>query len=145
MTQFQNATNPVVVSMREESNTQWDFLQFVLDCISGGYLVNGDVLVVDNACVHTGADMFNAMFSLLHDNGITLKFLPAYSPELNPCEYCFNIMKQALRGLHGNGPLWIEIIRAISKITASDITKEYYYALAWENIEKKCMHQINRT
>jgi len=145
LTKFGDPVEPVVISMREQSNTQWDFLQFVVNCVADGHLVRGDTLVVDNACVHTGADMFDSVLSLLHGNGIQLKFLPAYSPELNPCEFCFNLMKRALRGMHGNLPLWMEIVRAVARITPENIRKEYYHALAWKNIEKQCMHQINRT
>ena len=35
-----------IIDLRYNSNTQWDFLNFVLFCIENGFLSEGDVLVV---------------------------------------------------------------------------------------------------
>jgi transposase len=64
-----------------ESNTQWDFLEFVFSaCESKAYLI------CDNAVVHGGAESLDMLLEALEACGITLVFLPPYSPELNPCE-----------------------------------------------------------
>ena len=36
---------PVVVDLQEASNTQWDYLTFVINCVKSGYLKPGDFLV----------------------------------------------------------------------------------------------------
>jgi len=42
------------MDVRENSNTQFDFLEFVLKAILSDRLVRGDYLIVDNAAVHGG-------------------------------------------------------------------------------------------
>lgn len=82
---------------KKDSNTEWDFFDFVADAIRAGYLTNGDIFVVDNASVHRGAAMWNDLLEMLDDAGVTLVFLPTYSPELNPCELCFAQIKNWIR------------------------------------------------
>jgi len=48
-------------------------------------LARGDVLIMDNLPVHKAAGVRHA----LEAAGITLLFLPAYSPDLNPIEMVF--------------------------------------------------------
>lgn len=49
---------PYAANLRKGSNTQYDFCLFVCHCIRGGYLEEGDVLIMDNASVHVGTDTF---------------------------------------------------------------------------------------
>ena len=97
----------------------------------------GPTTISVKLCVHAGQGMFDYLFDILQHSGIQLIFLPAYSPELNPCEYCFNIMKQHLRNCHTDKPLWWEIIQACATITPEHITAEYKHALLFENIANK--------
>ena len=50
-------------------------------------------IVLDNAPVHRGA------VAESNDGDIHVRFLPAYSPFLNPIESAFNVFKQKLRAL----------------------------------------------
>ena len=145
MTKFGDDQNPIIIDLRKEINMQWDFFQFVQNSIVSGHLVAGDTLVVNNACVHTGEDMFEPLTDMLQSQGISIAFLPAYSPELNPCELCFNLMKQALRHYHGTEPLWKEIIKPCTTITREKVDKEYRKCLLFSNISNICVSQINRT
>jgi transposase len=52
---------------------------------------------MDNAPVHWHLDSVVRMSALLEQRGIFLRFLPKYSPELNPCELAFNLIKNYLR------------------------------------------------
>src|ERR1700712_5550732 len=56
-------------------------------------LARGDVLIMDNLPVHKAAGVRQA----LEAAGITLLFLPAYSPDLNPIEMVFAKVKGLLR------------------------------------------------
>ena len=56
---------------RGGTNDQWDFFRVIVRLLADWALQEGDFLVLDNARVH-------------HAVGATA-FLPAYSPELNPC------------------------------------------------------------
>jgi len=62
-----------------------------------GALVPGDYLVADNAAVHVGEETYEFINDLLKVAGIELIYLPAYSPELNPCELIFNCLKNDLK------------------------------------------------
>jgi len=92
----QRPTDPIHLGLREESNTQYDFAWFIVDAIECGALVDGDVLVMDNAGVHQGDDSFEIIFQTCLRLGITVRFLPAYSPEFNPCELVFATVKAIL-------------------------------------------------
>jgi hypothetical protein len=77
---------PVVISYREESNSQWDFINFIIYLCSSSKLNSEDMLILDNAAVHSGTDSWEVLMKLVNHHRFALLFLPAYSPELNPCE-----------------------------------------------------------
>jgi transposase len=62
-------------------------------------------LVVDNAAVYTGKDFAEVLDDILVFFQVRLAFLPAYSPELNPCELVFSLIKQDIRNLMGGEEL----------------------------------------
>jgi len=80
-------------------------------------LARGDVLIMDNVPVHKAAGVRHA----LEAAGITLLFLPAYSPDLNPIEMVFAKTKALLRkaAIRAVDALW----RALGKISQS-LTRE---------------------
>jgi transposase len=80
-------------------------------------LARGDVLIMDNLPVHKAAGVRQA----LEAAGITLLFLPAYSPDLNPIEMVFAKTKALLRkaAIRTVDALW----RALGKISQS-LTRE---------------------
>jgi len=107
----------VFAHMRTQSNTQWDFFNFVIDAIFAGHLTAGDTLVVDNASVHTGLDMLVPLDEVCQAVGITIFYLPAYSPELNPCELVFGWLKNKIRGSrHSEVPVWFEVATLLALI-----------------------------
>jgi len=105
---------PLVIDYRIQSNTQWNFLEFVHSCCKQGFLVTGDYLIVDNASVHSGLDSFELLQDILNVYGITLIKLPVYSPELNPCELVFSKMKRFIRNYRGKGDMIEEVMKSAS-------------------------------
>jgi len=77
--------DPVFLDMRIDSNTQYDFAEFVYAAIINKYLESGDILIMD-AAVHSGQDSFVEVLETLEDSGIDVRLLPTYSPELSPIE-----------------------------------------------------------
>ncbi len=73
------------------------FNRFVTKLIEMHKLVEGDYFCVDGAFVYHGSKFFPLLCKLLDTVGVHLIFLPKYSPELNPCEEIFTIMKHHLR------------------------------------------------
>jgi transposase len=55
----------------------------------------GDFVVMDNLSVHKTA----AVRAAIEETGATIRFLPAYSPELNPIELWWGDIKRHLRTL----------------------------------------------
>lgn len=53
----------------------------------------GDVVILDNLCIHKTP----AVARLVEAKGATVRYLPAYSPDLNPIEMAFAKLKSHLR------------------------------------------------
>lgn len=56
-------------------------------------LRNGDIVFMDNVRTHKVAGVVEA----LHAAGATLRYLPPYSPDLNPIENAYSTIKSSLR------------------------------------------------
>ena len=81
-------------------------------------LRKGDVLVMDNLSAHKDA----RTLAMLKDAGVEVRFLPPYSPDLNPIELMWSKVKNLLRGAEArdNDELLVAIGEALSKVTAKD-------------------------
>jgi len=135
---FLEKDRPLLVDLREETNTQWDFVEVVEYAVESEFLCNGDYLVVDNACVHGGADSLQQLLRILYGAGVHLVFLPKYSPELNPCELVFNKMKNYLRyHRHRWNPIWMETLCGLAKITVVDLIKFYHECISVKRVHNK--------
>jgi transposase len=116
-------------------HSQWDFLEFLSAAIDDGQLRSGDVLVVDNASVHVGHETTDLVFDLLRSHNIFLLFLPAYSPELNPCELVFALLKDALRQMTLSPTMVKEILLVLARISSSQVAAFY----------KKCIWDVTQS
>jgi transposase len=78
----------------------------------------GDVVVMDNLAPHKDP----AVLELIAQRGAAVRFLPAYSPDLNPIEKMWSKVKGALRSLEARTQpsLHQAISLALSKITRQD-------------------------
>ena len=84
----------------------------------GPTLGPGQIVVMDNLSVHKGERVRQA----IEGYGCTLRFLPAYSPDMNPIEGMFSKVKQALRraGKRTQEELVAAIGAALDTVTARD-------------------------
>jgi len=118
---------PLYISSRVDSNTQIDFFTFVIDLIDNGYLKSGDFLVCDNASVHGGLQTIEVLLAFVHSYGIELLYLPAYSPELNPCELVFAQVKRHLREYRDQRiSLMVDIEIAFALVTTDNLMHYYH-------------------
>jgi len=136
---------PIIGSLREKSNNQFDFIHFICESIQGGFLKKGDYLVMDNASVHSGQEIFDVLLKIAQKAEFTVLFLPCYSPELNPCEQIFSAIKTHLRTnrpLDGDHAFWVSIVKAMSTITHQMVLNFYYHCLYnYQEDLEACIHK----
>lgn len=80
----------------------------------------GDILVMDNLSSHKDRQSLE----MLKQAGVTVRFLPAYSPDYNPIELMWSKVKALLRKMEArtNDALFQAIGDALSQITQKDAT-----------------------
>jgi hypothetical protein len=120
---------PIVFSYREESNTQWDFVDFVIDRCVYGDLQPGDTLIVDNAPVHTGLDSYEILKIVLKEFEVNLRKTPVYCPELNAVEFVFAKLKNHLRYHRGDEDILLEVINSLATIDQVDVYNSYLHCI----------------
>jgi len=82
-------TAPFVI---DRAMTSVAFVEYVCQCLVPS-LSPGDIVVMDNLQPHKNAKVRE----LIEAAGAELRFLPAYSPDLNPIEQAFAKLKAHLR------------------------------------------------
>lgn len=83
----------------------------------------GDVVVMDNLSSHKS----QRTRDLIEGAGAELRFLPPYSPDLNPIEMIFAKVKQLLRslGCRTREALWQAIQSVLDAVTPADASNCY--------------------
>ena len=78
----------------------------------------GDLVVMDNLSPHK----HDATLHLIEQRGAAVRFLPAYSPDLNPIEKMWSKVKQFLRSAEARTgeELQAAIAAALACVTAQD-------------------------
>jgi len=91
----------------------------------------GDIVIMDNLSSHKGANVRR----MIEAAGAELRFLPPYSPDLNPIEMAFSKIKAHLRKAAERtlGSLWDAIGRIIDLITPNE-ARNYFNAAGYDPI-----------
>lgn len=78
----------------------------------------GDVVVLDNLSPHKSPETL----ALIERTGACVRFLPPYSPDLNPIEKMWSKVKALLRAAKARTQkaLWTAIAKALASVTAAD-------------------------
>lgn len=116
---------PFFVQSREQSNTAFNFIEYLIAAVNAGFITRGDILICDNARVHTAFDIQDLVLRIVQEWGVQLKFLPTYSPEFNPCELVFALVKGHLRSKIGAATFLQEIVHGFTYLT-TDILRNFY-------------------
>ena len=92
-------------------------------------LRHGDTVIMDNLPAHKGNDVRRAIEAA----GATLRYLPPYSPDLNPIENAFAKLKAILRKAAARtiDQLWDAIRDALPQFTPSECAN-YFSAAGYE-------------
>lgn len=120
---------PCFMQLRQNSNTAFDFIEFLISAAAGGFLHRGDVLICDNAKVHCAHDIQELLLRVVDEWGVQIKFLPTYSPEFNPCELVFALVKNLLRSKIGVDDFHTEILLAFAKVSSESLIEFYRHAI----------------
>jgi hypothetical protein len=125
---------------RRENNDSQSFMDNVMDAIVDGFLVEGDVLVLDNAAIHTGGENDTMADWLWSRFDISVAFLPTRSPELNPIELLWSYLVQKLK--HYPMQTLRENMASIGQTTdaAAFVAKEILDGATHELVEKFFIH-----
>ena len=93
------------------------FLTYVREILAPA-LKPGDVVIMDNLSPHKDS----ASLEIISQRGASVRFLPAYSPDLNPIEKMWSKVKGTLRSLEARTqPTLHEAIgKALAKVTRQD-------------------------
>ena len=88
---------PMHYSIGEENGTAASFTAYIELLISINWFKPGDVLIMDNAAIHTGREASIVADILWEFAQVVVVPLPTRSPELNPIELIFHILARWLR------------------------------------------------
>ena len=94
-------------------------------------LAPGDIVVMDNLPAHKPG----AVRAAIEAAGATLRYLPPYSPDLNPIEMAFSKFKALLKKAAARTieDLWTAIAQALSQLTPSDCAN-YFTAAGYGSV-----------
>ena len=96
----------VFYAIGKDNGTAEAFMNFVERMVAEKFLIHGEILILDNAAVHTSgaADILeDYLWTTVVDGrplNVFVVFLPPRAPELNPIELVFNILVGRLKGFH---------------------------------------------
>ena len=98
--------NHIYYNCNSDTNNADSFMAFIESMIESGFLVHGEVLVLDNAQIHIGGSaraLEDLLWSMIVNDeplNCLVLYLPARAPELNPIELVFHISVRWLRSFH---------------------------------------------
>lgn len=129
--------------VQQVRTTRFHVLFFILEAARNGYLrrgtppplsyiiltSTGDTLILDNASIHTARDVQPLLRALGVAVGFRIVRLPTYSPELNPCELIFGIVKTALSRYAATQNVVVEVILALARILPRHVYKIFVHCI----------------
>eukprot|EP01105_Mastigella_eilhardi_P010583 TRINITY_DN2470_c0_g1_i4.p1 TRINITY_DN2470_c0_g1~~TRINITY_DN2470_c0_g1_i4.p1 ORF type:complete len:124 (+),score=14.98 TRINITY_DN2470_c0_g1_i4:654-1025(+) len=121
---------PFYATMRSGTNNQYNLVEALFSFSAAGALQRGDVLVIDNAAIHVAVETAERRSDVLREMGVTLMLLPAYSPELNPCERVWRMSQSWLRWNSGKRDFVSDILLGLSLVT--DNQMRGFYRKSWK-------------
>ena len=109
-------TQGVLASMTIESPTDGDVFLAFLEQVLVPKLEPGHIVILDNL----GAHKIPGVRPLIESRGAQLLYLPPYSPDFNPIEQAWSVVKQRLHGIKARvlEHLELAVAEALPTITA---------------------------
>jgi hypothetical protein len=94
---------PINYMIGRENDNAASFLAFIEYLIRTRFFLNGEILVMDNAAIHTGAEaeiVEDLLWDMVVDGpplNVLMVYLPARAPELNPIKLVFHTLARRIR------------------------------------------------
>lgn len=88
-------------------------------------LFPGDFVLVDNASFHAKGPAADFVFTFLQQLGVHYILIPKYSPELNPIELVFSLLKRRLGEIQTTGNLMEYLLTALEQIEPRHVLSFY--------------------
>ena len=103
-----------------------DVFQAFVEHVLVPELKSGDIVVMDNLSSHKRA----RIRELIEETGAELRYLPPYSPDMNPIEMVFSKIKQLLRTLANRtkDALWGSMQSVLDAVTSADAQNCFRHA-----------------
>lgn len=104
--------------MAIDGPTDTDVFRAYVQAVLSPTLRSGDVVILDNLSPHKS----DGTLELIKERGAEVRFLPAYSPDLNPIEMMWSKVKASLRSAEARtqSALNRAVATALAAVTAQD-------------------------
>lgn len=120
---------------RVAANSAIDFVDSLYHFVRRGALEAGDVLILDNARVHDSVAIQEDLADL-EAGGVRIIYLPAYSPELNPCELVFGQADRYMRNYRkGPGDFMLHLAKAFAQVSHTNVVNYYDHCLRGNSLK----------
>ena len=118
--------------IHSNNKDQYDFFDFIMECVDNNFVREYDVIVGDRAPYHTGG-INKHLEDIMCDNyHILLIWLPARTPEWNPVELVWSLLQRRLGIIplafykeHGKDSIAYLAGSILDRISYQDVYKSY--------------------
>jgi hypothetical protein len=136
LTNLGNNETPFFYGINEHSRNSQSVIEFIITAANNGHILRDDIVIIDNAPIHTSAETVTALETISNQIGCIFIFQPAYSPEFNACEFMFNFLKTSVRSDLSNRTLIDKIKYAFTFIDWNMMLQFYNKVLDSINSEE---------
>jgi len=118
------------IEIRKDTNKAIDFALFMVRACRDKFIRERDVVVMDNAKIHHTPETLLQIKKCMDILSAKIQYLPTYSPETNPCELVFSLVKEDLKGkVLEDGTFATLIESAFAKVTKDNIYSFYRHCI----------------
>jgi transposase len=123
--------HPIDYMIGRENGNAASFVAFIEYLLGTRFFLHDEILVMDNAAIHTGAEaaiVDDLLWNMVVDGRplhVFVVYLPARAPELNPIELVFHILARRIRSFRYRmaGPCDAAVVRQTARVL-NDVTLE---------------------
>ena len=118
--------------IHSNNNDQYEFFDFIMECVDNNFIRDFDVIVGDRAPYHMGGVNEHLEELLWENYNILLIWLPARTPEWNPVELVWSLLQRRLGiiplnfyKIHGRDSIAHLAALILDEMTYEDVHKSY--------------------